>query len=230
MELSELEIGIRLEMELFNDDGTRFEPALVSEMECCAGAHEAVIAAPILQGKVFPVQIGTAMNLYFLNKKDAAINLYKFSAVVKSREMSGNLLLLRVEQQSEIEKVQRRMFFRLDCSIQVQYRQVDSIKTEHNEDIAFKSTITDNISGGGLSMKLEEKIDTDSLLECEIFTSHNKKVRFFSRVIRCEKIDMEGKSKYKVAIKYVKITEKDREAIVRYIFNEQRRLRKKGLI
>lgn len=230
MKLSELEIGTRLEMELFNDDGTRFEPTLVSEMEWSVGTDGAVIAAPIFEGKVFPVQIGTVMNVYFLNNKEAAKNLYKFKAVAKSREMTGNLHLLGVELQGEIEKVQRRKYFRLDCSLQVKYRQVDSINAVHNKDIPFKKTIANNISGGGINLMLEDMIDKHSFVECEIFSDHSRKVRFFGQVIRCEKRDIKEKFKYDAAIAFIKINEIDREVIIRYIFKEQRRLRKKGLI
>ena len=230
MKLSEIEIGTKLEMELFNDDGTRFETILASEMEWSVDAYEAIIAAPIFEGNVFPIQIGTMMYLFFLNSNEAAKNYYKFSAVVKGRELAENLHLLRVELQSEIEKVQRRKYFRLDCSVQVKYRQVYSFLAADNADIPYKKMIANNISGGGISLMMEDMIDADSFVECEIFTDQNRKVRFFGQVVRCEKSDRKGKFKYEAAIVFININENDREVIVQYIFSEQRRLRKKGLI
>ena len=77
---------------------------------------------------------------------------------------------------------------------------------------------------------LEEKVEVGKLVECEVFTSQDKKVRFFGKVIRYERSELEGRFKYEAGIAYIKINDNDREAVVRYIFNEQRKLRKKGLI
>lgn len=230
MELSELEIGTKLEIELFNDAGNKLEHMLVSKLEWLEGVHVAVISAPIFEGNVFPVRIGTVMNVYFIIKRETDINLFKFTATVKSREMSENLHLLRVELNGEISKVQRRRYFRLDCSVQVQYRIVYSLNEIHNEGIPYKKTIANNLSGGGINLMLEDKIKVGCLLECEIFTDESRKVKFFGQVIRYVESGMEGRFKYEAGIAYIQINNNDREAVVRYIFNEQRKLRKKGLI
>lgn len=230
MELSELEIGTKLELELFDDTGIRLDQTHVSEFEWFAGIQEAIIAAPLFEGNVFHIRIGAMMDVYFIKRRENDINLLKFRAVVKGREISENLHLLRIELRGKIERVQRREYFRLDCSVQVQYRIVDSLNAVHNEDIPYKKTIANNLSGGGISLKLEDMIEVGRLVECEIFTDQSRKIRFFGKVIRYEKSDMEGKFKYEAGIAYIKINNKDREAVVRYIFNEQRKLRKKGLI
>lgn len=230
MDLSDLEIGTKLKLELFDEAGKRIEPALVSEFEWSVGIHEAIIAAPIFEGNIFPIQTGTVLNVYFLNKWENVINLYKFSAMIKGRELTENIHLLRVELIGEIVKVQRREYYRLDCLVQVQYRLVSSLQAEQNQDIPFKKTFANNLSGGGICLMLEEKIEVGRMVECEIFKDHDKKVRFFGKVIRYEKNDMEVKYKYEAGIAYIKIHDNDRETVVRYIFDEQRKLRKKGLI
>lgn len=230
MELSELEIGTKLELELLNEEGTKLEPTLVSKFEWSLGIHEAVIAAPIFEGKVIPIQIDTMMNVYFTKRREKDINLFMFSAAVKGREMSENLHLLRVEQQGEIVKVQRREYFRLDCLVKVQYRLVESLNTEYNEDNPFKKTFANNLSGGGICLMLEDKIEVGKLIECEIFNDQSRKVRFFGKVIRYERTGRDGNYKFEAGIAYIKINDNDRDAVVRYIFEEQRKLRKKGLI
>ncbi len=230
MERTELVIGTKLELEIFNDAGIRLEHTLISEFEWFAGDNEAIIAAPIFEGNILPVRIGTVMNMYFTIKKENYINLFSIRAVVRGREVSENLSLLRVELQGDIRKVQRRRYYRLDCSVRVQYRLVDSMNAVHNEDIPYKSTIANNLSGGGIGLLLEEKIDVGRLIECVLFEDQARKVKFFGKVIRYEKSETEGKFKYEAGIAYIKINDNDREAVVRYIFNEQRKLRKKGLI
>lgn len=230
MKLSELEIGTKLELELFNSIGLKLEPLLVSEFEWYVEAHDAAIAAPIFEGNIYPVEIGTVLNAYFVSRKENVINLYKFSAMVKGRQISENLQLLIVELQSEIIKVQRRDYFRLDCLVQVQYKLVESFKTEYNENIPFKKTFANNLSGGGMCLMLEDKIEVGKLIECEIFNEQSRKVKFFGKVVRYEKTETKGKYKYEAGIAYIRINNIDRETVVRYIFEEQRKLRKRGLI
>jgi c-di-GMP-binding flagellar brake protein YcgR len=230
MNISELEIGTKLELELFNETGDRIEHVLVSEFEWLTGSNEAVIAAPIFEGSVVPLHNGMVMNVYFIIRRENDIHLYKFGAVVKAREMSDNLHLLRIELQGELEKVQRRSYYRLNCSVQLNYRIVDSMNEVYNDNIPFKKSFSNNISGGGISFMLEDKVEVGKLVECEVFTSQDRKVRFFGKVIRYERSELEGRFKYEAGIAYIKINDNDREAVVRYIFNEQRKLRKKGLI
>ncbi len=230
MNISELEIGTKLELELFNEAGDRIEQVLVSEFEWHTGSHEVIIAAPIFEGSVVPLHLERVINVYFIKRKEDDIHLYKFKAVVKSREMSENLHLLRVEMLGELEKVQRRSYYRLNCSVQLQYRIVDSMNEVYNDNIPFKKSFSNNISGGGISIMLEEKVEVGKLVECELYTSQDKKVRLFGKVIRYERSETEGRFKYAAGIAYIKINDNDREAVVRYIFNEQRKLRKKGLI
>lgn len=230
MNISELEIGTKLELELFNEAGDRIDQVLVSEFEWHSGSNDIIIAAPIFEGSVVPLHFGTVMNVYFIKRREDDIHLYKFRAIVRARELAGNLHLIRVEMQGELEKVQRRSYYRLNCSVQIQYRIVDSMNEVYNDNIPFKKSFSNNISGGGISLMLEEKVEVGRLVECELFTSQDKRVRFFGKIIRYERSELEGRFKYAAGIAYIKINDNDREAVVRYIFNEQRKLRKKGLI
>jgi len=230
VELSDIDAGTKLELELFDEAGNRLEHTMISKFEQVLESHEAVIAAPIYEGNIVPMQIDTVFNVYFTNRRRNDINLFVFSALVKNRVILDNLHFLEIEQQGEILKVQRREYYRLDCLLKVQYRQVKSINKEYNEDIPFKKTFAKNLSGGGISLMLEEKIEVGKILECEIFNEQSRSVRFFGKVLRFERTGMEDRFKYEAGIAYIKINNSDRDAVVKYIFDEQRKLRKKGLI
>jgi c-di-GMP-binding flagellar brake protein YcgR len=230
MKLSDLEMGTKLELELTDIQGQRLEPILVSELEWFAGKNEAVIAAPIFEGSVVPLHIGTIMNVYFIKKRENDIHLYKLEAEVMARETSENLHLLRIRIQGEPEKVQRREYYRLSCSVEVRYRIVDYLNEVYNENIGFKRTFARNISGGGVCLLLEDKVEVGSILECEVHPEGDRMIRFFGQVVRYDKSEREGRFKYEAGIAYIRINESDRETVVRFIFEEQRKMRKKGLI
>jgi c-di-GMP-binding flagellar brake protein YcgR len=230
MELSELETGMKLELELPGEADKMLGPMLVSEFESCGDNNEAMIAAPIYKGTIYPVHSGTYLNVYFLKKRRKEYDLYKFDAVVKGREKRDGLHYVRIEQTGMITKLQRRRYYRLECWLEVKYRATGSADFLKDSDASFADTIVDNLSGGGLSLLLEERMEPESFIECRIFADIGMELGFIGQIVRCERNDIESKYRYKAGVTFVKISDKDRETIVRYIFSQQRKLLKKGLV
>lgn len=230
MELSDIETGAKLEIERFDEEGNRIVPNVVSKYERTLADYEAVIAAPILEGIVVPIQIGALLNVYFSYRMRYDVHLFVFNALVKDRHVYDNLPYIKVEKQGEIRKIQRREYYRLDCLIKVCYRQVNSFNPIIREDIPYKTTFANNLSGGGIRLLLEERLEVGKLIECEIFNDLNSNVHFFGKVLRLERGEPDERFKYEASVAYIKINENDRDAVIKYIFMEQRKLRKKGLI
>ena len=231
MELSQVMVGSKLELECFDNNGERLEPTLISEFEWNEGENMAAIAAPIFEGHIVPLPVNSEINIYFIIKNESLYSLYKFSAIIMSRLVVDNLHILMVKKQGDIVKVQRRNYFRLDCFVEVRYRILDPNGDDPNDrKRSFINTLTNNLSGGGVSIMLQEIIPTGTIIECEMFNDQNRKVTFFGKVMRYEEIGKDGKYKYEAGIAYIEISDSDREAIVKYIYDEQRKLLRKGLI
>lgn len=227
MKLKEIQPGTKLELEIMNSIGNNPKITLVSEFEWAESDSEAVIAAPIHDGAVFPVHIGAHINIFFIYKED----LYKFSAKVLGRRAGDNIALLKIEVKSEFERIQRRQFFRFEYSVPFKYRVFDLSDDKLNAaPSAFRNTITRDLGGGGLCFLAEEEIDMNGIVEGELDLGGNEKVKFIGRVIRVKKRDLETRFKYEIGIEFYEIENRNREAIIKYIFQEQRKLRKKGLI
>lgn len=224
MRFDELGIGLKLELKLYSIDDNNCDSIFVSEFEWAESNRVLYIAAPIKRGKIYPVSIGERLGIVFIKGE----NLYEFKAKVLGREVKHNISLLRIEATSEIEKIQRREFFRFDCSIPVSYRVAgkSEIGDEHK---GFTKSYTRDLSGGGVCIRLKEEIDTEELINCELALNDFNKVRFVGRVVRLTKYDsVNGIYKYEIGVLFEAIEEKDREKIISYIFQEQRRLIKKG--
>lgn len=230
MDFTEITIGTKLELEIFDEDGVRLGVQLISEFEWMVNENTALIAAPIHEGVLYPLRIGTVTNVYFSIKKYNNVYLYRTRARILARTNDGNLALLKVRFEGSPERIQRRGYFRLDCSVPVRFRVVDSFNETRNEGIPYMSSITSNLSGGGMNLLLIDKIDDGSIIECELQTDRDRVVRFFGKVIKCGRNPVETKLKFQASIVFAKITDKDREEVIKYIFKEQRILRKKGLI
>lgn len=227
MELTDIETGTRLELEPEYYTGGVKKPIYVSSFEQAEGRDTALIAAPISEGRLVPLEKGSTYNICFLNKEGKLLNLYKFRAVVRERMVIDNLHLLLIEKRGEIVKIQRRSFFRLDCYVDVRYRVVRSFGDGDDSDSPFRKTITSDLSGGGIRLLLDERLEPGTYLECELLTEGDRKIRFYGKVVRFEYTGTGGKYRYAAGVAYVDIDEREREEVIKYIFKEQRKLLKK---
>lgn len=62
--------------------------------------------------------------------------------------------------------------------IPINYKVVESSKTVLSENETFKKTITRDLSGGGVCIKLEEKLNIGNVVECELLLDDFNKVHF----------------------------------------------------
>lgn len=228
MDLLDLKTGTRLELHPCSDEeGEKI--SYVSRLEWVADENTAVIDAPILKRNIVPLQPGSMFDIFFTyRKKKQLVNLYKFRAVVKERMIIDNLHLIAVEKAGEMVRVQRREYFRLDCFLKVRYRVVESFG-KSDDIVPFKQTIAKDLSGGGICLLLTEKLKPGTLVECEILGILPENIKCMGRAVRYDNIHNAGRYKYTVGIAFDEINDSEREAVIRYVFREQRKLLRKGL-
>lgn len=226
MKYTDLKIGLKLELELFDSNGKPTKPQLVSQLEWVEDEATMYIAAPIREGAIFPVHIGTTMNVYLFFKDD----LYKFRAKVINRGIKDNIAYLKVTMLGELIKIQRREFFRFECSVPIKYKVIEYIEQKDTSKFPVKEAYTRDLSGGGLCISTDEKVEMNKIVECELQLDEGKIVKFVGQIVRSQLIRISDVVKYELGVLFKKIEYRDREAVVGFIFREQRKLRKKGLI
>lgn len=231
MKISDLKTGTKLELELENKPQHGKSGKLVSKLQVIRKGS-LLIDAPFSGATINPIHTGAGIYVYFTKRTNLQIDLYRFKAKVTGREYSGNLPLLEIEAESDIKMVQRRQFYRLECTLPVQYRLVGETDCDKGIDTGekFIKSYTKDISGGGVCINAEVKLEADGILECEVLLQEDNPVRFYGNIVRIETNESESRYKYLAGIAFRKIGDKDREAIIRFIFEQQRKLRKKGLI
>lgn len=227
MRINDLKVGLKLEVRECNLRDIQAGNLLVSEFEWAEDDKIFYIAVPIYRGRLYPVNIGTQMEIIFIMQD----NLYSFVAKVLDRGIRNRISLLKMEALSEIKKIQRREFFRFECALPVTYRLVDTQNRGNpgENDRKLTKTYTRDLSGGGVCIRLKEKVDYGSILECELSLNDLNKIHFIGKVVRFTIYDKDmGIYKYEIGVSFEKINEKDRERLISFIFQEQRRLIKKG--
>ncbi len=194
---------------------------------------EYIIAAmPIYEGHLIPLESGQRFEAFFSTKR----GLYRTECIVRGRKKVNNIYMVRLEVTTQMQKFQRREFFRLDCNIDVNYYvfTIDEIKycAENNRipdefvNGRMKGVIID-ISGGGLRIVSPQLHNKGDMLYIDfVLKSKNINIRMgllgkvIESAITKNRLDL-----YEQRIEFISISSENREKIVKFIFEEQRRMR-----
>jgi len=220
METANLNLGDKIKLQLYdNDDGTQSSQELASQYESLLPDGSMEILAPIKEGRVLPVHRGVEMDVMFAQNG----NIYTFKAETVDRRVTGNLYLLRIKPKTKIVRLQRRLYFRLECVLDVKNRFFENM--DEKDLIEYKDAITKNISGGGLCLLTD--VEPKSGWFFDGIIDIGGEVHFKGKVVRVNELDNPGKYRFEVGIEFVDITEQEREKVISFIFDTQRKKLKK---
>lgn len=227
MEVRDLKIGTRLELEILDGDGKRIGNTYVSQVLEPVKDRSLIISAPIYESRLIYVPVNGIVRITFLHSRNG---LQGFNALVTSREQRGNLSVLCVQAETQPEKIQRRTHYRLDCTLDAEYGIYSDNPDKEIDQTLYKHALTKNISGSGTCLVVREDIAKNMLLDVRISFSETVKIRAVCRVIRCTPLETEKISRYEIRLQFTDITALDQDYIIKYIFEEQRRLLKKKIL
>jgi c-di-GMP-binding flagellar brake protein YcgR len=180
------------------------------------------IAMPIVNNVVVPIPTGEIIQIKYAKK---SVGVFAFSARVLSRKHSEHLSYMKIERLSDVKKVQRRDFFRLDIVLDVTMKLVGTNGIGEGNSI---NALTKDISGGGLRIISKTKLIANDLIDIDLKTDEGI-IHARGRVIRCVPYESSS-SDYDIAVIFDSIQEQDRTQIISFIFNYQRKMKKKGLV
>ncbi len=181
------------------------------------GERLLTVGAPFVQGEVVPLREGTKVKLTFWDEVAA----YSFEGKIMQR-IAVPVPTFVLELPDSVAKVQRRSFVRVPALYAVTFRLV----TREGLSDLRKGTMLD-LSGGGMRLLTEERAEDKSLLYTQLALP-NGDLQTPARVCRAEKI--EDSKKYSISVEFHDLSERERDRIIRCVFEIQRAMRKKGLV
>ncbi len=200
--------------------------------------NELEIGMPTSEGKMVMFNIGFECQFYFYTSK----GLYTCEAVITNRYKKDNFYLLSAKLKTGLKKFQRREFYRLDCLLDFVYYEISNevAKMETTEDLFEEITNPDyiekkkyartkDLSGGGMRFSGMEQLEIGTKILIVIRLANDRVDHTFylvSNVIACERDkNMPELWITRVNFKFKDI--KDRDLIIRYVFEEDRMNRKR---
>ncbi|MFP7477340.1 flagellar brake protein [Terribacillus saccharophilus] len=171
---------------------------------------------------IFP--LGTVFKALYVTEEEVA---FTFETIIQGREMlKVPALKLSMPEHDEIRKIQRRQYVRIMTSTDVAI---------HSDEAGITpiSSITLDVSGGGISMLLPEKHGFKEGMGVTLYLAYSLQKEgpaFLTASGSIVRIVRNGKTgKIIASIRFDEIQERDRQAIIRFCFERQREQRKKGL-
>ena len=191
------------------------------------------VAMPMEQGRVILLPVDEEFNLCFYTPS----GLYQCLGRVADRYKTNNIFVLVMDLTTDIRKYQRREYYRLNCIIDMKSTMIDqkdvSSLSEQvqfiDTDLTFDNGTMVDISGGGARFisKVRYPKDSNILFTFSLFVNDtNTTYKLLGRVLVSNEI--EGRQgEYEHRVMFVNIMNDDREGIIKYIFEEERKIRRR---
>jgi len=191
------------------------------------------IIMPMEQTKLIllPVDAEYQMFLY------TDTGLYECTVRIVDRYKSNNVYLLLIELESNLRKFQRREYYRYSCAEKILTRELTEEEKKEAEQmkkkilpgLPLKPGVIVDISGGGLRFVTEEEYEKDSFIYCKyaLFIRGGEKVYEVVARILDKKPVINKKGEFEYRIKYQFLSKDEREEIIQFIFESERKNRKR---
>lgn len=191
------------------------------------------VVMPMEKTKLVPLQVDGEYSMIYYT--DAG--LYQCFGRIIDRYKRDNVYILLFEMTSNLCKMQRREYYRYGCSLDVRTRPLDSEEIEavsHNKNkflagLPMIDCVVVDISGGGMRFISNEKYEPESLIYCTyqlVVNGKSKKYDLVGKIISSRELGNRPGS-FEHRLQYVNMDEREREEIIRYIFEEERKERRR---
>ena len=191
------------------------------------------IAMPMVQSKLVLLPLDSEYDICLYTDN----GLYQCFGRVIDRYKTKSIYLVLVELTSNLRKFQRREFYRFSCALEMQSRKLEekevrSIEKEIIElspNLPLQRSIVVDISGGGLRFVANYSYEPGTLIQCRYNLNIDGKFKEYNLVGKVLRVQ-ENENKpglYEHRVQYVDINTEEREEIIRFIFEEERKSRQK---
>lgn len=238
---SRITIGDKLELKKIETDVPETPdkrlPIYISQVLDESQSGEYLVSMPISEGKVIPLSIGQEFYATFYSKK----GLLQCQVEVTGRYRQDELFLMEITQKTDLEKIQRREYFRLSCTQPLKYHVLNDVEQKMLEEqarcdidevtVEWKGGTMLDLSGGGIWCVSSFREERNSVFQvCFDLTVNDKRetIHAFAVLLRSER-NQKNPALFDHHLMFWKMEQKLREKIIRFIFDEQRKKRAKGI-
>lgn len=191
------------------------------------------ITMPMEKSKLILLPVDAEYDLYFYTQA----GLYQCFARIKDRYKNNNVYILVLDLTSNLRKFQRREYYRFSCALEMNSRplekeEITAIERYGNmisPGLPLQRSVIVDISGGGVRFIGDYSYALDSLICCRyhlVIDGRDKEYNLIAKVLTVKELENRP-GIYEHRAQYVNIDTIEREEIIRFIFEEERKNRKR---
>lgn len=198
--------------------------------------EEVKLVMPMEQSRLILLPIDNEYDLCFYTKH----GLFQAYARVKDRYKNNNVYVVTLELTTNLRKYQRREYYRLNCVLAMKCTCINELSEIEirNQEVEFMDTsltVVDgtivDISGGGVRFISKTKFNPSDHIQFTFDLRASNGIESFNVVgviLHSDEIE-KRLGEYENRVKFTIIDTEDRENIIKYIFEEQRKIRRRSL-
>ena len=228
--------GIRVELKatgkVWMDNDARTKQIYMSKLMDITSEDRIEVLMPSDKGRLVLLPVDGEYSICFYGAK----GLYQCFSKIVDRYRSDNIYILVLDLTSDLQKLQRREYYRFSCALELRTRPLtQDEQTAYDKNHNYRITPGDNlqkgvvvdISGGGLRFVSNFQYEEGSTVYCSYkLPGSNKEYEMLCSVLKVSEIESRP-GLFEHRIQYITIDENSREDIIHFIFEEERKIRKK---
>lgn len=193
------------------------------------------VSMPIEHGRIIPLSKGKKFDAFFYTAK----GLYQCRVIIIDRFKINNIYMMDIELLTEPVKYQRRQYYRLELNIPVRYMQITETESNvmaNEEELPerlgnlseYHTGETIDISGGGLRFTGDALVEKGNRLAVVFDIDYEGNIERYllaADVIMSFAIPQHH-GMYEHRVEFKDISKENREMLIKYIFQEERKIRK----
>lgn len=170
-------------------------------------------------GRLKRLYAGDQISAYFVG--DGGVKNYFNTVVLGFKEEIIRLVLIKAPEPDQVTQVQRRNFLRVPAELE--------IAVKLNEQVMF-TAITDDVGGGGVSFVCDSRmpLKKSDALSCWLLVPYRngtiEHANFKGEIVRIKPLE---NGKQIVMLQFTKISDPERQRVIRYCFERQLDFRKR---
>ena len=191
------------------------------------------VRMPMEQSKLVLLPVNAEYEVFFYT----SMGVYQCFANVVDRYKTEPQFVLLMELSSSLSKFQRREYYRLSCALDMEARPLEEEEIEAlgqqkeflNERRLLKRHVIVDISGGGIRFVGESAYEPETMIYCRYKLERGGKIKEYeliAKVLMVRKLE-DKPGFYEHRAHYINIDTAKREEIIRFIFEQERKNRKR---
>ncbi len=194
------------------------------------------ITMPMEKTKIILLPVGAEYDLYFYTPN----GVYQCRAKVADRGKKNNVFVLTMELTSNLSKDQRREFYRFSCALKMDSRALgeeemellerDGMMEDAGGEPLNQSVIID-ISAGGLRFMSSYRYEEESVILCKYQLETEKGMKEYEilgKVLSVQE-SQTRRGVFEHRVQFIDIDDTAKEEIIKFIFETERKNRKKSI-